>query len=221
MNELTQLENGIIGSQNALNELAAKQNARILLVSDSHGRREILEAIIRHSGKNCDALIFTGDGAGDFTDCLEKAHEDSNFMQAIPSIAVAVRGNNDASTYPSPVLGKISIPQSVLLSAAGYKIYAVHGHLQHVYYGTANMEAEAAALGADIAVFGHTHYPEEFYGKVYIANAGSCALPRRLSKPGFAIISLTAQEIQTVFYKMEIHSGVKFVPYIPEIMFQF
>ena len=49
-----------------MEELAAKQNARILLVSDSHGRQAILEAIIKHSGKDCDAVIFTGDGADDF-----------------------------------------------------------------------------------------------------------------------------------------------------------
>ncbi len=219
MNGLTLLENGIIGSQNAMEELAAKQNARILLVSDSHGRQAILEAIIKHSGKDCDAVIFTGDGADDFINCLETACNDSELMQAMPGIAAMVMGNNDAGMYPSSVFGKLHLPQSILLSAAGYKIYAVHGHRHYVYYGTENIEAEASALGADVAVFGHTHYPAEFYGRLYLANPGSCSFPRRLSKAGFAVMTLTEPEINTVFYKIDPNSGTGFVPYIPEILF--
>lgn len=216
MNALTQLEDGIIGSEEALLALSKQPSARILLISDSHGRRDIMQAVIKNFGASCSALIFTGDGMSDLIACLEKAKENEDFRATLPAIIVAVRGNNDAARYPSSLM-QLRIPSRLLVSAAGHKIYAVHGHEQHVYYGTSILENDAAKAGADIAVFGHTHYPEERYGRVYAVNAGSCALPRMHSPPSCAIINLDAKRAYAVFYKVS--GGTAFAPYIPSALF--
>ena len=215
MNDLKQLENGIIGSQDAVEALAAKKEARILLVSDSHGRR-IIDFILERFGSHVDAFVFTGDGAGDFIECLDKAEADENFMRFLPPVILAIQGNNDAGTYRSFALGSVRLPKNALFTAAGKKIFAVHGHLQGVYSDTQTLSAEAKALGADIAVFGHTHYPEETRSAVYLVNAGSCAYPRRNSPMSFAIITIAPQENNTIFYKIDMSRSLDFTPYIPE-----
>lgn len=215
MNDLQPLENGIIGSQHAADALAAKKEARILLVSDSHGRK-IIEFILERFGEHVDAFVFTGDGAGDFIECIDKAEADENFMRVLPPVTLAVQGNNDAGAYRSFALGIVRIPKSALFTAAGKKIFVVHGHLQDVYSDSQTLSAEAELLGADIAVFGHTHCPEETRGKVYLVNAGSCAFPRRRSPMSFAIITIAQGGLDTVFYKIDVSRGLEFTPYIPE-----
>ncbi|MGP1459398.1 MAG: metallophosphoesterase family protein [Treponema sp.] len=219
MNDLQQLENGIIGSKKAADALAAKKEAHILLISDSHGRK-IIDFILERFGKDVDAVVFTGDGAGDFIGCLDRAETDISFMQSVPAVAVLVMGNNDAGAYRSFAFRVLRIPKSVLFTAAGKKIYAVHGHLQGVYSDTKILEAEAHMMGADIAVFGHTHYPEERRGKVYLVNAGSCALPRYGSPQSLALITITQRETNAVFYRIDMKRGLEFTPYIPEGMGQ-
>ena len=218
MNALKQLEDGIIGSPETHLALSTQRRARILLISDSHGRGDIMQRIIEEFGASCSALIFTGDGISDLVACLEKAAKNERFMAALPATIAAVQGNNDAARYSSTVMPPIQIPSHALLRAAGHTIYAVHGHEQFVYYGTSMLERAAANAGADIAVFGHTHYPEDRQGSVYVVNAGSCALPRNLSPQSFAVLNLEEKQAYAVFYKMSGNAPV-FTPYIPEALF--
>ena len=189
MNALKQLEDGIIGSPETHLALSTQRRARILLISDSHGRGDIMQRIIEKFGASCSALIFTGDGISDLVACLEKAAKNERFMAALPATIAAVQGNNDAARYSSTVMPPIQIPSHALLRAAGHTIYAVHGHEQFVYYGTSMLERAAANAGADIAVFGHTHYPTmECVNGVTLINPGSISLPRQPGrKPSFIV----------------------------------
>ena len=70
MVEISQHAQNIIGSKKAIDALAIKDHARLLVISDSHGRSAVMESIVRGFGSKCDALIFCGDGVCDIAQLL-------------------------------------------------------------------------------------------------------------------------------------------------------
>ena len=76
MIEISQHAQNIIGSREAIAALENKDHARLLVLSDSHGRYGILESIIRRFGGECDALIFCGDGVSDIAQLLYMTKND-------------------------------------------------------------------------------------------------------------------------------------------------
>ena len=230
MNSLIQLKTGILGSEADCEKLAQKKQAKILVISDSHGGRYTFRHIILQYGESCDALFFAGDGTGDLTACLDEAYKEKYFMKCIPPVIAFAKGNNDPSSYPvdfNPYDSdenahksfNVSVPKNVELIAAGRKILLTHGNEYGVYYSTDSLVFAAKERGADTVVFGHTHCPAEIRRDVYLMNPGSATCPRNLSKPGFAFIQIVEKEIYSVFYKMETFPTVKFVPYNPEVIY--
>ena len=133
MNSLIQLKTGILGSEADCEKLAQKKQAKILVISDSHGGRNTLRHIILQYGESCDALFFAGDGTGDLTACLDEAYKEKYFMKCIPPVIAFAKGNNDPSSYPvdfNPYDSdenahksfNVSVPKNVELIAAGRKI---------------------------------------------------------------------------------------------------
>ena len=54
-------------------------------------------------------------------------------------------------------------------------IFYTHGHMYGVKYDLDTLAEAAAARGAEVALFGHTHIPlEEQHGTVLLFNPGSC-----------------------------------------------
>ena len=155
---------------------------RILVVSDTHGRRERLRDVITRQGAY-DALLFLGDGIRDVDEGTAGL--------------VAVRGNCDG------IFLGADLPQDRMLTLDGVKIFMTHGHAYSVKSGGERLLAHAYALGADIAVFGHTHEPLERYVPVgtslpdgslteramYLFNPGSLGAPRE-GKPTFGNIEI-------------------------------
>ena len=76
MNKLLQFEDGILASADDVEILKNKENAKILVISDSHGNINYVKEIITKLGSGCDCLIFTGDGIFDFLGALESIHKD-------------------------------------------------------------------------------------------------------------------------------------------------
>lgn len=130
---------------------------RLLVLSDSHNSREAIERTLKAERDNIDALIFLGDGLRD----LELA------LTAYPRLrAYAVAGNCDYGAM-EPNDGLAAFDQVV--------VFYTHGHMYGVKYDLDTLAEAAAARGAELALFGHTHIPlEEKRGNVLLFNPGSC-----------------------------------------------
>lgn len=183
----------------------------------------VISIITRQAKKElCDALVFCGDGASDILSALEQAAHDEEFMKYVPAVVVLVEGNGDCDRYPvrfdaagktklhrtdsssskneqssirSPLFlySNVSVPQEVVFKTAGHTLFATHGHRYDVYYGTQELAVRAKALGADIALYGHTHISTaEDRNGILILNPGSCTRPRGGQTPSYAVVTLNA-----------------------------
>lgn len=124
----------------------------ILIVSDTHGRIQRLNELIEYRQrllKNGEVLsvIFLGDGLSDLFSCRKYDN----------IIVHAVRGNCDACDRFSPYGEEIPLYRTVNIGS--YKIFMAHGHTLSVKSTREELYREASRLGADIALFGHTHAP--------------------------------------------------------------
>ncbi len=130
----------------------------VLIVSDTHGRLGRLNELIEYRQKLLPKgeilnLIFLGDG---LSDLFASAQYDN-------IISYAVRGNCDTSDRFSPC-GE-EIPLYRLVNIGEHRIFITHGHTLSVKSTRDELCREASRLGADIAVFGHTHIPTLEYIK--------------------------------------------------------
>jgi putative phosphoesterase len=83
------------------------------------------------------------------------------------------------------------LPDYETVDIAGHTILLTHGHLFGVNFGLKNLQQAALDVGADIAVYGHTHVAvEEKIGDVLIVNPGSIARPRDAANGSFMVMDL-------------------------------
>lgn len=152
---------------------------RILVISDSHGdsysvRRAVMEQ------PDVKILFFLGDGEYD----LELVEG----MSRAPYIH-KVKGNCD--------FGSI-LPASVVDEVEGYRIYATHGYVERVKYGTQLLRQYAADNKAAIALYGHTHNPDTTYSDgIWLVNPGSIRMGE------YAVIDITPQGIMPILMKLK------------------
>lgn len=95
MNSLELVSDGIFSTEAELKSLAEKKEAKILALSDSHGREDEIRFVIENYAEKCDALMFAGDGAQDIINILEEAENDEKLKQKLPATICFVKGNND------------------------------------------------------------------------------------------------------------------------------
>lgn len=119
----------------------AEDVSTILVVSDTHGRLTRLRWILRH--EQADALFFLGDGLYDLDQAILQ-----NRMQP-PYPIYRVRGNCDFGAQD---------PAEGLVPFGGVLFFYTHGHHYGVKSGFEQLQEAAGARGADVALFGHTHY---------------------------------------------------------------
>jgi len=199
MNRLLQHDSGILGSAEDISSLASADQARLLVVSDTHGHYEVLESVIREFGPDCDALIFSGDGMWDIVQYLELAQESEKLRAALPCVVAFVSGNGDGDQYRVSLPSSdddnpgysLTVPSRQIVRAAGYGIFIAHGHRHSVDVSLDILVDSAHAMDCDIAVYGHTHasFAEQF-SHILALNPGSLARPRGHSLAGFAILEL-------------------------------
>lgn len=129
---------------------------KLVILSDSHNSADAIRRILKAEA-DADAAIFLGDGLRD----LELA------LTQYPRLRVySVAGNCDYGAL-EPLDGLAAFEQVVL--------FYTHGHMYGVKYDLDTLADAAAARGAEIALFGHTHRPlAEQRGKVFLFNPGSC-----------------------------------------------
>ena len=216
MIQLLQNSNYLIGSQTDIAALEAKEHARILTISDSHGDWRGLIRIVKQFGPTCDALILTGDCWRDLEELLELAEEDPSVNEVIPPVLGFVRGNGDPSYFAvSYDIGKnnsnartlpkgsVLMPDRLTLPANGQSILFVHGHMEGVDYGYNKLGLDAKMLGAHYAVHGHTHIPVfEQRGDFTFINPGSISRPRGGSPASFAILTVEKTFIDAAFLRI-------------------
>ncbi len=161
---------------------------KILVFSDSHGRLEPIQSIIRAHADTTDAILHLGDGAAEVL----------TLRSRFPSIPFhAVIGNCDSYTY-----SEFGIMQDQCLTLGGYTLYLCHGDRFGVGSGVTALAAYAAYKHADIALFGHTHIAHEEYrpaengsAPLWILSPGSVSLPRDGAHPSFGILDLTERGV--------------------------
>ena len=142
----------------------------ILVISDSHGKRDRIKEVLERQIRRPDALIFLGDGLGDVDWC------DTSGIALFK-----VRGNCD-SIFLNDMT---DAPDEQIINLDGIRIMMTHGHNYGVKSTLTPLISAAARNKADILLFGHTHegfemmlMPENDLGiglekPLYIMNPGS------------------------------------------------
>jgi len=150
---------------------------RLLIFSDSHGATKDMASVVSKHGQTAEQtrVIFLGDYV-----------KDCNALNFDGQIHI-VAGNCDFNSR---------YPNEQLLEIGGVKIWMTHGHLFNVKSSLAGIERAAAAQGAEICLFGHTHEPMTFYnnGTLFL-NPGSISQPRGLYRKSYAVIELAENQI--------------------------
>lgn len=146
---------------------------KILVVSDTHGKNKELIERVKKMGKP-DLLFHLGDYVGDGL----------TIAKALGITPIIVMGNGD---HPSS-----GFKEEELVEIKGKKIYLTHGHRLGVGFNLNRILYRARELGADLALFGHTHLPIiEKSGDIILMNPGSASYPRGFSdKKTFGIIEI-------------------------------
>ena len=146
---------------------------KILIVSDSHGHHDLVRKAIGQEAP-IDMLIHAGDVEGDLEMILGKKRDYE---------IRAVAGNMDWSD---------KLEDELCFPVGGHIVYLTHGHRVGVHGGTHRLTDRARHLGADIAIYGHTHVPD--YGtenEVLVINPGSIAKPRQQGwKKTYAVMTI-------------------------------
>lgn len=147
---------------------------RLLVISDTHGRVALIDRVLRRE-KDAKEVFFLGDVVRDIEEVVFE-HTDRNFH--------IVRGNCDYfCSYP--------LFDIVEYKTEGVCVYMTHGHTHSVKSGTEVILEAAKGVGANIALYGHTHIANiEYRDGVYIINSGSLALPRN-GAASYAVIDIT------------------------------
>ncbi len=148
---------------------------KIIIFSDSH---KSFGAMTKAMEKEApvDWIIHAGD-----------VHRDVEDMEIMyPRIPlVYVLGNNDYFVH--------NVPYDRFFELGGIKIFLTHGHNYGVKYSLSRLFQKAEELGADIAIFGHTH-------RVHCEKTGSVTL----FNPGAATRSYGVLEINNGEFNLEI-----------------
>ncbi len=127
---------------------------KIGVVSDSHGERGALGSVLMRMEAiaKIDCLIHLGDGYHDLDD----------YADAFPRV-IRVHGNCDGSSG-----------DELTETLGGATLFMTHGHAYHVRLTTAMLLSRAREIGANAALFGHTHKPLcDWRGAVLLLNPGA------------------------------------------------
>ena len=165
---------------------------KLLVLSDTHGRRDRVEAVLTlHSDAR--AVLFLGDGLRETVDLCEN--------KGLP--LEAVRGNCDFFGF----FGANPMPEEQILSFGAYTVLMMHGHTKDVKSGTERAVAYAAQRGADLLLYGHTHSPKETYlpagteiggmtleKPLWVLNPGSLGNPNG-GAPSYGLIEIRGKDL--------------------------
>lgn len=133
------------------------------MISDSHGRAELVDLALESQVIAPDAVLFLGDGLHDL-----------RVLEYQDLCVRCVRGNCDFSaTFEGE-----RVPEHALLEVGAYRILMMHGHTHGVKGGMERAVAFAAQMDADVLLYGHTHKQRQEW-----LDAGTAVGSMELKKP--------------------------------------
>lgn len=154
---------------------------KYLVVSDSHGDRDILSQLVKKYRHQVDYFFHCGDSELDGNDRLW-------------DIMIGIKGNCDIA----------NIVSERSFNTGNDNIYIVHGDGLVCNGDLLSLELNAESNGANIALYGHTHIPYVGYDKerdILLVNPGSISLPRQQSgEATYAIIESKPDQYHITFY---------------------
>ena len=132
---------------------------KILVLSDSHSALSFMRLCIDRVKP--DTVIHLGDHYDD-GETMAREYPHVRFY--------LVPGNCDRYRASS------ILPETLVESVGGAKLYMTHGHLHRVKSGMDGLITAARQRGAAAALFGHTHSPlcEQLDDGLWLLNPGSC-----------------------------------------------
>lgn len=137
---------------------------KIVVVSDSHGKIEILERI---KAKHTDADIFIHCG-------------DSELPPEYLEGYIAVQGNNDIY---------FDYPELRILNLPDFKLLVIHGQQFSSFNRKKRLAEKAISLGCKAVCYGHSHvYDVDELNYVHLFNPGSLRYNRDGSQPSYMIV---------------------------------
>lgn len=186
---------------------------RILIIGDTHAQDDIFlrvlskergsdafhsgnganSSVALHSGNsaNSTGALHSGNGANVFDVLLHTGDFEGSEMvyrelSGTPFYYVA--GNNDFFT---------EAPFERVIELESCRIYMTHGHRYNVFETNEGILREAARRHAQIAVYGHSHYPvAEVKRGILLLNPGSLAWPRQEGRrPSYIVLELSGGKI--------------------------
>ncbi len=144
---------------------------RVVLVSDNHFNRRVLDYILT---KESTADLYLHCGDSEFT------------MKELLPFA-SVKGNND---YDG------SLPRQRFVEIEGHRILVIHGDPFVSYFNDKGLIAKAQKEHADVVFFGHTHRFSDYTKEgIRFINPGSCNFNRDGSPPSYAIVTFEDEKI--------------------------
>ncbi len=163
-----------------------------LVLSDTHGRRYAIEAVLRQVNFRPEAILFLGDGLRDLS--VLSAREEWQMLSVY-----AVAGNCD-----SLFLFPADAPEERMVQLGDTRILLMHGHTYGVRRGLGAAICHAAEWSADVLLYGHTHIPYEtvlhkgtvlsdgtiLEKPLLVANPGSLGEPRDGFCAGFGVLTV-------------------------------
>ena len=151
---------------------------RILVVSDSHGDSYAIRQAVAEQ-PSARIMFYLGDGERD----LELIEGTSNLY------IHKVKGNCDFGS---------SLPAYVIDEVEGQRVYATHGYVERVKYGTSLLRQYAADNKATIALYGHTHIADTTYSDgIWLVNPGSIRMGE------YAVVDITSKGIMPILRKLK------------------
>ncbi|MCR5098094.1 MAG: metallophosphoesterase [Lachnospiraceae bacterium] len=134
---------------------------KILVVSDTHGSADGFSKAVE--AEHPDQVFHLGDIMGQ-----------KELFEEIAGVPVyAVKGNCDSFFS--------DLPEDLCIDIGRHRAYLAHGHRHDVRYSMDILVTDAQANIADVAIYGHTHVPQNTpsYNGVTIINPGSLTYPRQ------------------------------------------
>ncbi|MBD1371819.1 metallophosphoesterase [Hazenella sp. IB182357] len=152
---------------------------RILVLSDSHGQRDQVLKIMENVG--ADHVIHCGDVCTD-----GEEFEDTPIT--------VVKGNCDWSPFP----------EETIWEAEPLRILVTHGHDYQVKRTPIPLSYRCEEVGAQIACFGHSHFPFcEKIGDVLLINPGSISKPRGFSHSTYVVLNVNGNQAQVDYFGLD------------------
>ena len=143
---------------------------KIGIISDTHGNRKAIDKALKQFPE---AELWLH--AGDYT------RDGEYLVERSPVPVKLIAGNND-------IFFGNDYPQEELFVVHGQTIWLTHGHKQHVKWDLSGIAERAQEIGADIAVFGHTHEAVVEYARgVLLVNPGGATA---WEKGGYALLDI-------------------------------